>query len=294
VTETTPCPFCQSRRNALVCTKKDRQERPVQILRCGDCDLLFGWPFPSEEDLRGLYTADYFQCDSPLQGGYEDYRRDEPEIKKTFLRRWPLLIKHLPQKSPGRVLDVGCATGVFLDVAQEEGAEPYGVELSAFGAAETQKKGIGVFQGELAAAPLEHESFDLVTLWDVIEHVRDPLPMLLRCHRLLKSGGILALTTPDASSQLARLLGSYWLGFRSVGEHLYFFGRKTIRAYLQKAGYEVLEMCAVGKYMKWDRLLRRLGYYTRIFDWLRGFPRLFGLGSYFNSGDTMYVIARKI
>jgi len=287
------CPFCGTSRPKKICAKPDRLKKPVDILRCAVCGLIFGWPFPTEEELRQLYSADYFHCDTPLHGGYEDYQGDEEEIKKTFQRRWKSLMRYVPAQRPLRVLDVGCATGIFLTVARDAGAVPFGVERSAYAAEIAQSKGIPVFQGQLEAASFETGSFDVITLWDVIEHVVDPLALLQSCAQRLHDGGILVLSTPDASSMLARLLGSYWLGFRSVGEHLYFFGHPTMRAYLDKAGFETLAMHGIGKYMKWDRLLRRLGYYARIFDWLRRFPHFTTPSSYIYSGDTFCAIARK-
>ena len=123
----------------------------------------------------------------------------------------------------------------------------------------------------------------------------DPLQTLRVCHKLLRPGGCLVLSTPDASALLARLLGRNWLGFRSVGEHVYFFGRDTIRSYLAKAGFDVLKLVSVGKYLPLGRFVTRLHFYTRLFNIM--LPEITGgparLSLYVNPGDTMCVVARK-
>jgi 2-polyprenyl-3-methyl-5-hydroxy-6-metoxy-1,4-benzoquinol methylase len=287
----TACPFCATHRCLWLCAKEDRHNEQIHILRCSVCDLLFVCPFPN--DLQDLYNHNYFRCDSPLKGGYENYENDEPEIKKTFERRLPLFLPPAHSNLRRQVLDIGCATGVFLEVMRERGWQTRGVELSEFGTMRSKKKGFDVFQGDLISAPFERASFDLITLWDVIEHIPNPLIMLKTCYQLLKPDGYLILSTPDSSALLARLLGTYWLGFRSAGEHLYFFSRDTIRNYLSEAGFGVVKMHAIGKYLKLDRLIRRLGYYTRIFERLQRFPNVLSHDYYFNSGDTMCVIAQR-
>jgi SAM-dependent methyltransferase len=193
------------------------------------------------------------------------------------------------------VLDVGCATGVFLDLMRDCGWRTAGLDVSSYAVEASKAKGLEAIQRGINAAPWGPASFDLITLWDVIEHLEHPLAALRSCRSLLRPNGLLVISTPDVSAPLAHLLGSYWLGYRSAGEHLFFFGRKSLRDLLTRAGYEILSEQAVGKYMPLDYLSTRLGYYTRIFRWLRLGDLFSQLRRviYINSGDTMCLVARR-
>lgn len=264
----------------------------MDVVRCDGCGLIFVHPLPPAKAIRGLYREDYFRSLNPLQGGYEDYAGDEPLIRRTFLRRLPLLEPYLPASDPSSVLDVGCATGVFLEVMRERGWRTAGLDCSRFAVGAARAKGLDVREGALGSVELPAGTFDLVTLWDVLEHFEDPGAALRVCHGLLKPGGRLALSTPDASAWLARLLGSYWLGFRSVGEHLYFFERGTLARMLEEAGFRVLSFRSVGKYLTLERVFTRLAYYTRVF---RLVPRLITArpSLYLDPGDTMCAVAAR-
>jgi SAM-dependent methyltransferase len=138
----------------------------------------------------------------------------------------------------GRVLDVGTAGGAFLAVAQRRGWEVEGCEpsrwLCDWAAAHY---GIAVKPGTLAEQNYPDSSFDVVTLWDVLEHSPDPLQLLVECRRVLKPGGLLILTYPDIGSAIARLMGRSWVFLLSV--HLYYFTRATMGRLLARAGFAV-------------------------------------------------------
>jgi SAM-dependent methyltransferase len=97
--------------------------------------------------------------------------------------------------------------------------------------------GITIRQGSVFDQPYERASFDVITLWDVIEHTLDPRQMLDRCHELLKPGGCLIVNYPDIGSWIARALGRRWLFLTSV--HLYYFDRRTIARMLESTGFSV-------------------------------------------------------
>lgn len=265
-----------------------------RLVRCIHCQLVFVNPRPAFEDLAHRYEESYFRCDEPTFGGYEDYEADREDIVRTLRRRLARLRPLLSTERP-RLLDVGCATGVFLEVAREEGWTGEGMDISEFALARTRAKGFTAHRGTLPGIDLPEAQYDVVTLWDVIEHVPDPAATLGACRRLLKPGGLLAISTPDAGSLLARVLRGRWLGFRSIDEHLYFFTRSTMSAMLVKEGFEVKRFYAVGKYLTLPRLIERLRFYTRVGALLlravdRFVPRL---SVYVNSLDTMYVLAAR-
>jgi len=116
--------------------------------------------------------------------------------------------------------------------------------------------------GTLRQLSLDAGSFDVVTMWDVIEHVVDPLAELQEVWRILRPQGVLSIITPDSGSWMARLLGKRWEEFRRVREHIYFFSRRTMREMLQKAGLEVVRMESADKVFYLGPAIQRLKYYT--------------------------------
>ena len=140
--------------------------------------------------------------------------------------------------SRGRLLDIGTAAGAFVAAAKARGWEAEGCEpnrwLARWGA---EHYSITIRQGSVFEQPYEDGSFDVVTLWDVIEHTLNPREMLERCHRLLKPGGVLVVNYPDIGSSIARALGRRWLFLTSV--HLYYFDRHTMTRMLDTTGFRV-------------------------------------------------------
>lgn len=183
-----------------------------------------------------IYSADYFQ--GAEQGfGYTDYDADKEAMRDTFVRYLQYVEKIT--NGPGRLLDVGAATGFFLSIAKERGWEVAGIELSDFAAAEGRKKGFEIRTGTLGTTDFLAGSFDLVTMWDVIEHVTNPAKELGLVWKLLKPGGIVAINTPDAGSLLARFLGTNWHALVPP-EHLYYFKVSNLSQVLSTQKFTVL------------------------------------------------------
>jgi SAM-dependent methyltransferase len=159
--------------------------------------------------------------------------------------------------SVGRILDVGCATGVFLNEMRHRGWETYGVEPGEVAATyAVQRFGLRVFPGELGEAEYPDGSFDVITMWDVLEHVFDPMALLSDANRLLTEGGLLVLSFPNLGSIDVRLFGSCWAGW-DVPRHLYAFPRKTFKLMLEKAGFSVLgRRCFFGEQFVFSLSLR--------------------------------------
>jgi 2-polyprenyl-3-methyl-5-hydroxy-6-metoxy-1,4-benzoquinol methylase/ribosomal protein S27E len=265
-----------------------------RLVRCVNCGLIFVNPRPAFEELARQYEGSYFNCPEPTFGGYEDYEADRDQILRTFKGRLRQLRRFVPAPSP-LLLDVGCATGIFLEAAREAGWRGEGVDISEYALTRARAKGLTVRSGTLIQAGLAGETYDVITMWDLIEHVPDPAAVLAECRRLLKPGGVLALSTPDAGSLPARVLRGRWLGFRSIDEHLYFFSRLTMSAMLKTAGFEVLGDYPMGKYLTLPRLIERMRFYSRIASRLlravdRVLPRI---SIYVNSFDTMVVVATR-
>lgn len=214
------------------------------MLGCNACSCVFVGQDPAGIDFEALYDQGYYT------GGHDavfsDYLGQEP-ARRARARRALWWHRHLPPRWPraGRLLDIGCAAGFFLAEARRY-YEVQGVELSAWSSAHARDAlGLQVFTGTLQQARLGAGQFDVITLWDVIEHVPDPVPLLSEAARLLKPGGRLVLTTGDWDSAYARARGADW-HLVAPPWHLCLFSRETIRLAGQRAGLTCLHCASEG------------------------------------------------
>jgi len=160
---------------------------------------------------------------------------------------------------PGNLLDVGCYTGVFMQVAAESGWDVTGVELSAWAAAIAAETGCGkVYNLPLDLAPLPEEAYDVITLWDVMEHLATPHDLLSRVHRLLKPGGILALSTHMQDSLAVRLMGTRYPFFMEM--HVVHFSRNTIQKILEANGFTLIRIAPHRRILRTGYFLEKLGH----------------------------------
>ncbi|HXY41962.1 MAG TPA: class I SAM-dependent methyltransferase [Vicinamibacteria bacterium] len=244
------CPLCgagavQRRRHAFP---------PYGVVECASCSLLFLSPRPTEARALELYQDAAYYDSSVAGHGYDEYLEVRGQWVRTFDRRLRAIARHQP---PGRVLDVGCGPGFFLEAAAARGYEPWGLDPSAWAVEIARRRfGENVQGGVLGTATLPAGHFDLVTAFDAFEHVYDPRGFLEAARRLLRPAGLLAVTTPDPTSLLARLSGRRWVSFK-IPEHVFYWSPLTIRRVLDPC-FEVLELTGAGQYATAGFLLRRL------------------------------------
>ncbi len=207
------------------------------IVRCRGCGLTYLDLEPSRDDISSFYSAGYF-TGAEDRKGYADYVADRASLRVSFDRK---LRKIEAMRRPGTILDIGCAAGFFLEQAAARGWSAYGQEVSAY-AAGVARDALGdrVFCGHLDAIDLPDGSVDVITMWDVIEHLDDPLDVLARMRRLLRDDGLLVLCTGDIESWLARLQGRHSRIYNPP-QHLYFYSRTTLPKLLEHAGWRVAE-----------------------------------------------------
>lgn len=263
------------------------------LYRCNTCGQGMISPLPHTVD--AVYGEDYF-AGAEEGFGYVDYDTDKEPMRPLFTK----VLRQAEQLlgSKGRVLDVGAATGFFVHLAKEEGWRAAGVEISDFAAALGRAKGLAVQTGTLESVHFEPESFDLITLWDVIEHVFDPVAELGRVRTLLRSGGILQMTTPDFSSRYAKLLGRRWHAIVPP-EHLYYFTNRSMRQMLIDGGFEIVSMTAPIKTFTLSYIFQMLSRWQgeKLWGWavtfLRKYPRVGSLPLPIPIRDNILVTARR-
>lgn len=245
------------------------------IVRCPLCDLVRGARRPAAPGL--VYDAEYYASDC-AKGGYANYVLDASINQLTFTQRLRDIERRVGRK--GRLLDVGCALGDFVAAARDAGWDAEGVEISAFAAAEARSRGLTVRTGTLEQLRLPQASYDVVTLYDVIEHLEDPLATLREIRRILKPDGLLHLVTPNVGGLQARLLGRHWYHYKP-GEHLVYFSPATLRVAIERTDLAWHGWARSGSYVTVSYIFNRLRYYApQPFGFLEGIGRTLRVGPF--------------
>jgi len=220
------CPICASKEAHWAA-----DHRGLRIARCEDCGHGYVWPLPSLEFLNSIYDNPTYYQGAAESIGFHDYQSLAPARNRMFARH---LTRIEGVVGTGRILDVGCATGDFLKVARSRGWRVIGADPSA-ARAEVEAAGIELVGTTVHDSVVEEGSLDAVTFWDVLEHVTNPIADLTQARKLLKPGGVIALTVPDSANVLARASGRRWFGYKTAGEHLQFFTRASLSTALLRA-----------------------------------------------------------
>ena len=241
--EDVPCDLCGSRDHEVLRPARDIQRTsqdlvrifrassdvPLvdRLVRCRGCGLVFVSPRVQ----AGTIVDSYSEGEDPT------FVSQAAARERTFGESVASIEKLTG--GPGRVFDIGTAGGSFLAAARARGWQVDGCEPNRWLAAWGRKHyGIDIRPGPLTAHDLPKAHYDVVTLWDVLEHLPQPSAILSRAKDLVKPGGFLIITLPDIGSPSARLLGANWPFLSSV--HLYYFSKRTIAEILKKHGFEVV------------------------------------------------------
>jgi 2-polyprenyl-3-methyl-5-hydroxy-6-metoxy-1,4-benzoquinol methylase len=216
-------------------------------------------PQPSAAALTDLYSEDYFRAQTSADGGYADYLRNEIGWRRTARER----IRRLGLRSTGAsILDVGAACGFFVAEARLAGLAAEGVEISSWAAAwARQHLDVPITTGSIADVP-NNQYYDIVTAWEVLEHVSDPADFLKAVASRLKPGGSVLLSTPDYSALVPRLFGQRWIGWQKVPEHLSFFSQQSLRRLLRDVGFRIQSIRYISTHVSLGYLVDRLAVQT--------------------------------
>ena len=290
-----PCPLCGSGEQRTLYERHGAQGAAFaaemttdifsaygRIARCLRCGMAFRDPRESDAHVLSAYAE-------LEDGAYLDERECRGMNALLSLKA---IRAHLDR---GRLLEVGCSTGFFLNAARLD-FDVVGVEPSEWAARIARERfGLSVHAGPLETFDAAPGSFDLVAMVDVIEHVLDPRGACSRVASLLRPGGLLYLVTPDLASLSARLLRSYWWGLRPA--HLTYFSRRTMLRLLGEVGFEVVEMRSFGRIFTYGYWLSRLDKYPALVRGAAGaVVRTMGWQNkvlYLNTRDSMEVLARR-
>lgn len=193
-----------------------------RVWGCTGCGFVFA-ETPTQD-----HEPDYGEVIDPFYLRTQEGRRDICRQDLDALKRW---------RSSGRLLDIGCGTGLFVDVAGELGYEAHGIEPSRWAAESARHKGLKVNTGVFGDAIFPDAHFDAVTLWSVLEHVSSPVETLHSVRRILKPGGVIGIVVPKREGFYAK-----WFPDRFfIRMHVSYFTEKTLTRVLQETRFEVLE-----------------------------------------------------
>jgi SAM-dependent methyltransferase len=213
-----PCPAC----GAVTAHALRFRIEGCTILACRQCGL--GRTETSGFDPASYYTGEYFS--GGHRDGYADYVGAEPVLRREFAHSVAFVRRFRPG---GRLLEVGCAYGFFLQEARPY-FEVHGIELAADAVAHARRAGLDVHHGIADEDSLRQVGpVDVIALFDVIEHLPDPRGTLALCERWLNPGGIMVITTGDFGALVARLAGARWR-LMTPPQHLWFFTVPSMRA----------------------------------------------------------------
>lgn len=210
-------------------------EGRFHLVRCRNCGLIYQNPQLTPAELGRYYPPEYHPFLPAIEDEPSPWQRWDR--RRGVDRRCRAVIARAGRRT-GKVLDVGCATGIFLDGMRRWGWEAHGVEPNPVASAYARERlGLAVVTSDLTAAGYAAESFDVVTLWDVLEHVPDPRGTLSEVARVLRPGGLLVLSLPSIESVEARLFGRYWAGW-DAPRHLALFPRPVLVRLLRETGFD--------------------------------------------------------
>lgn len=254
--EMIPCPLCGGRDAVVVARHRDRLlgiEGEFTTTRCTGCGLHYLNPQPTRQELERHYPETYEPYLAGAGGTLSWSKR--LSVEYGLAKRCRAVTRY---KAGGRLLEIGCANGLFLDAMRRRGDwELQGVDISPHAvSAAREQLGLDVFQGSLHEAQFASGSFDAVVMWDVLEHVHDPAATLVEIRRILAPDGVLVFRLPMLDAWERRWFGRYWSGW-DAPRHLTLFSRQTLSLMLARSGFHIEKTaCMSGGYLTFALSMR--------------------------------------
>lgn len=223
------CPICGGERVTNLLAAPDRfhvRKEMYQLVRCSSCTGVWLASPPKPADMGRHYTDDYHKGITAAGEG-------------SAMSRWRNQVRLISRhKNGGSILDVGCSSGGFLNTMKGPSWRLFGIEMEESTAEKARAKtGAYVFVGDAVTAPFAAETFDVITAFDVLEHVYSPRQFLTKVLEWLKPGGIFYAMMPNIDSWEAKLFASYWYGLE-LPRHLTHFSPRSVERLMTTVGFE--------------------------------------------------------
>lgn len=253
--EETGCDVCGGVRSTPMFEKHG-----FNVVRCTGCGVAYVSPRPARSELATIYADEtYYRNANACAYGYADYLADRGLLEPLVARRMEVIESYRPQR--GRLLDIGCATGLLLEEARRRSWDVSGIDVSRYAAQHCRANGLTVHHGDLASTRFPASHFDVVVMDDTVEHLPNPRQDLQVVHRFMKPGGLLTINTADEGGLLCSLMRMHWFHYKPT-EHLYYFDRANLARLLESVGFRVLATRLSGKIVTFRYLCGRLRAYS--------------------------------
>ena len=238
-TKQTPCICCGSLKFKPVCLREDK----TLVVHCQECHLESVNPLPTIEAMQENYQKEMIG-NQPDSGVHSNYILERQKRIKSFSKLYNSRLSFIESLYPGKgnLLDIGCGAGFFLNIAKERGWNCHGMEILPEYIKYAQEKfALKNIRLESLDEPISYNAnnFDVITLWDLIEHLRNPLNSLKKIHRMMKPGGLLVMWTPNVKNAI--FLKERWVGYKIL-QHFYFFSGDSLKNMLEKTGFKIVSL----------------------------------------------------
>lgn len=236
--EDRPCPNGCPAQDEQVLEGHDRIHNipgRYRVVRCGHCGLIRTNPRPTAATIGAYYPDNYGPYISTQVVGAAGV---VPWWRKGLRRLLGLEARHLPAVAPGRLLEIGCASGAFLSQMRDRGWDVQGIEFSDAAAQQARAVGLSVQTGSVESAQPPAQAVDLVAAWMVLEHLHEPIHALKRLRTWVKPDGWLIASVPDASAFARRAFGERAYDLH-LPNHLYHYTPQTVAKVLEASGWRL-------------------------------------------------------
>lgn len=246
--ERSACPLCASDAPAAT----PYTEGLLAIVVCGACGLHYLSPRLKEAGMRACYEDDgYFEGG---EAGYDSYAEQAASLRATFKKLLASMARR--EMTGGRLLDIGCGYGFFLEAAAPYFGFRAGTELSPRAADIARERADQVYLGSLEAIPAG-QRFDCIVALHVVEHVYEPVRLLRRMRDFLTPGGAILVAVPDMGGMWRKAMGRRWPSFK-FPEHVAYYDRRTLSELLRAAGFQRMECLPYPHAFPLGLILRKL------------------------------------
>jgi 2-polyprenyl-3-methyl-5-hydroxy-6-metoxy-1,4-benzoquinol methylase len=297
-----PCPLCAGKNYAVLypstLTKDDFSQSVItenvknslddytkhaQIVRCTNCSLVYTNPMENMTQIMKGY-ADVVD---------DDYLKTE-KFRKLLLKEHLDIVEQF--KKSGKILDVGCFAGYFLELANERGWKSFGIEPSVWASKEAKKRGVTIIGKTIEGTKLPPETYDVITLWDVIEHLPNPHEVMTILGKSIKKGGYIAMGTPNIASLFAKVLGAKCPFL--IRMHLILYSPRTLERLCKEHGFRVVYIGSYARVFPISYILDRIQIKNKPLQKIkRGFAQLPVIGDIpikLRLGDSFVMVAQKV
>ncbi len=280
----------EEEKRCIICGGRLVTSRLPGLVACEECNFITTDLNLSVEEIRRLYSSGYYNGEE-----YADYVRDKAIIQKNFRRRLRRIERYLDVPKEKKLFEIGCAYGFFLQVAGERFGKVSGIDIADDAVKyASEELSLEAYAGDYLAFQ-DKDVYDIICMWDTIEHLSAPDKYIEKAHKCLKQGGLLCITTGDIGSINAKIRGAKWRQIHPP-THLHYFSKETLKNLLEKKGFQVLEVSYPANELSFNTILYTILCLKSNHEKLYGVLARMGITKWnikMNMRDFMFVIAKK-